>query len=221
MLAALRPTPRIEFSTQTGYGRSSRVEGGGGHALSGMTDWSARVRWEALEQSTSWSRSNWPVDLALIAGVLAPAGRADPNLNRGLGAWELSLAAVLDRDLSAWDRVGLFVELAPRLPDHALGVERRLGPRILTQFTASHRLSNSCTVSGFSSLRWEGDASLGGHREFGSGTRLWQVGFGATLSPQGSSFRAGFAIRTAPHVSGLDLNANASTAIELSLAYTR
>jgi len=220
VLAAFRPFPRLELSAQAVYGRSSLTEGGQGRDLRGAADWFAHARWEILDQTPNWASIQRPFSVALVGGVLAPVGRADPSLNRGLGAWELSLGSVVDHDFSPWNRLSAFVEGGLRLPDRSLGVERRLGPRLYAQATASHWLSGATALSAFSSLRWEADAALDGRVESGSGTRLWQVGVGAAFQPSASRVRTTGSVRYAPHVAGLDVNTTASTLLDVSVSFS-
>jgi hypothetical protein len=220
-LAAIRAVERLELSSEVGYGRSSAVMGGRALTSSGLDDVVLRGRLEALDEAPAWLEHGSPVDLALTMGVLVPMAPFDPERPRGLGAWEVGAGVVASRSLSARTRLALSSEAALRLPDRSLGEQRALGPRVSTQLTLSHLVLPTWIASAFSSLRWDGDSAIGGHSRPGSGMRVWQVGVGTTFNPNASAWRTSVAVRHAPQLSGISVNALATSTLELTLTYAR
>jgi hypothetical protein len=221
IVAAYRPLPKLELGAVFGYLRDSTREAGVSSSLAGAGDVTARARFEAVDETPSFAEGPPVPALALTAALRAPTAKTSDTASLGLGAWEPALGLALERSVTPKLRFGLSADAALRRSDEALGVRRRLGPRVSTQASAWYWPAPQLAASLSSSLLWEGDATLTGARRPGTGSRQWQLGVGAVYRPSGSHFRPGIAARYVVPIASLGVNALATTTLELSLAYTR
>jgi hypothetical protein len=219
-LIAFRPIPRLELSGAFAYLRDTQAASVSS-SLSGLGDVIVRARFEPIDEMPRHSeRFPWPA-VAMIGSVRAPTAAESESSSLGLGAWEVMEGLSFERSVKPSLRVGFMTEVGVRAADTSLGVSRRLGPRVLTQLTAWYWPVSEVALNLSGGFLWEGHVALAGERQAGSGTRQARVGAGAVYGPSGSGFRPGLAVRYAPPITGLVVNAPASTTIELSLAYAR
>jgi hypothetical protein len=220
-LAAFRPIPALELSGLLGYLRDSRHTAAESVSLSGLGDLVLRIRFDAIQEAPRHTeRLPWPA-LAMVGSIRVPTAAANASSGLGLGAWELAQGLVLERSATARLSVGCIVEVGLRNSDTSLGVDRRLGPRLSTQLTAWYWPNSAVAVGLSSGFVWEGDTRLADKWQRGTGMRQALVGAGVVYRPSGSGIRPGLAVRYAPPLHGLVVNATTSTTVELSLAYTR
>lgn len=221
LLAAVRPVPRLELSGAFSYAKVSASEGELDRSMSGPGDLFIHARFEAFDE-TSWLEQgfHWPA-LALTGSLRTPTASVGPAATLGLGAYEIALAASLERNVRSRVRVGVSGEGALRTPDSSLGSARQLGPRLTGQVIGWYWPDPTVALNALSSLSWEGETSFGGAAQPGSGTRQWYVGVGVSYGHGGSSLRSGLAVRYAPPISGIGVSMAGLTTVELSLAYAK
>jgi hypothetical protein len=220
-LVAVRPIARLELSGVFAYLRDTQQAAAGSWSLSGFGDVLVRARFEPIDETPRDSaRFPWPA-LAMSSSVRAPTAAGNGSTSLGLGAWELMQGLWLERSLTRSLRLGFMAEVGVRAADTSLGVDRRLGPRVSTQLTAWYWPVPDVALSFSSGLLWEGEVELSGERQPGSGTRQGLLGAGVVYGPSGSGIRPAAAVRFAPAIAGLVVNAPTSATIEVSLAYTR
>ena len=219
LLAAYR-VRHLELSGTLSYGaRVVDIAGEFGRDT-GPGDASLRARYEAFDEPQMWQDGLYPA-LALLAAVGAPTGSARGIAPRGLGATELTLGVSLERSFATLFRAGVLAQGAARLPDTALGVSRQLGPRASSELTLSYFARPELVLSALVSVRWEGNVSLAHHTQSGTAQRTSEVGAALSWQPWSSPFRAGFAERYAPGLTGLGANTVQSATSELWLGYVR
>ncbi|HWZ91556.1 MAG TPA: hypothetical protein VNW92_21990 [Polyangiaceae bacterium] len=219
LLAAYR-LRRWELSGTLGYGaRIVDISGEFGRSV-GLGDAALRARYEVFDEPAFWQDGIYPA-LALLASLGAATGSATGVAPRGLGANELALGISAERSFGRLFRAGIVAQGAARLPDTSLGVSRRLGPRAGAELTLSYFAEPDLVVSGLVSVRWEGNVTLADRLQSGTAQRWSELGAALSWQPWDSAFRAGFAQRYAPGVSGLGANTVQSTTTELWLGYVR
>jgi hypothetical protein len=157
----------------------------------------------------------------MIGSIRVPTAATHAASDLGLGAWEFVEGLVLERSVTARLQLALSAEVGVRASDTWLGVDRRLGPRLSTQLMAWYWTVPDLALGVSASLVWEGDRALADEWQAGTGSRQGVIGAGAVYRPRGSHFRPALAVRHAPPVPGLVVNAASSTTFELSLAYAR
>jgi hypothetical protein len=219
LLAAYR-IRRLELSATVSYGTRSVDIGGEFGRDAGFGDAALRARYEAFDEPEPWQQGLYPA-LALLASLGAPTGNAVGIAPRGLGAMELALGLSLERSFARLYRVGVVAQGAARLPDDALGVARRLGPRASAEFTLSYFADPSLVLSALVSGRWEGNVTLAERLQTGSAQRFSELGAAISWQPWSSPVRTGFAERYAPGWSGLGDNTVQSATSEFWVAYVR
>lgn len=218
-LVAFRPWSRLELSVAFDYLRESAREARSTWSLAGPGDTVARARFEWLDETPSYAPGVPLPALALTAAIRAPTAVANSATSLGLGTWEAAVGVALERSVSPRVRLGLAAEGALRGSDDSIGRSRRLGPRVSSQLTGWYWPVPQVACSLSSSLIWEGEASLGGAPQPGSGSRQLQASAGLVYRPPASSLRSGVAARYIAPLPGMTVNATASTTLELFLAY--
>jgi hypothetical protein len=219
LLAAYR-VRRWELSGSFGYGtRWVDIAGERGQSV-GFGDSSLRARFELVDEPAVWQNGVYPA-LALLASLGLPTGSARGIAPRGLGATELALGVSAERSFARLFRAGAVAQAAARLPDHALGTSRKLGPRASAEFTLSYFAQPDLVLSVLASVRWEGDVALAGQLESGTAQRWSELGAAISWQPWTSPLRVGFAERYAPGVDALGANTVANATGELWLGYVR
>jgi hypothetical protein len=236
-----RPAEPLELGVQLAYGWQSVSAPGGFHSeRTGFGDTAFNLRWEALDEPMPY-RSVFPYPaLAVIGGVRAPTGTVTrvsgqqrgplqsgttgavgaTASSQGLGAWEVSMALDAQKVLLARRlQLNLSGEMAFRMPDDTLGVERQLGPRALGQVNLRYMPSRLWGFGALTDLGWEGDITFDGERRRGTGQRLWSLGAFAYLVVRPTNLRSGILVRHAPPVDGISVNAVGATSIGVSLGY--
>jgi hypothetical protein len=235
-----RPADRIEIGAQAAFGWQSVSSPGFHSERTGFGDTRFSMRWEAFDEPMPFQKVFPHPALAVIAGVRTPTGTVSrvgdsrrgalasgttgavgaTASSQGLGAWEPSLAVNAQKMLAHRRlQLNLSGELAFRLPDDSIGVDRKLGPRVLGQVTARYIPSPIWGVGGLTDLGWEGDVTLEGVRRTGTGQRLWNVGAFVYIVVPDTNLRWGAAVRYAPPFNGVSVNAVGATSFAVSLGY--
>ena len=235
-----RAAETLEIGALLAYGRQSASAPGFASERTAFGDTTVRARWEAIAEPMGWmSGPPWPA-VAIISSLRTPTGPVDrpkrANAGRiqggttgsvgasatsqGLGTWEPALAVELTRGLSAWWRVTAVGEIAVRLPDDSIGVDRQLGPRALGSLTLTHIPSPLTTVGVSTDLGWEDDVTLDARKRSGTTQRLWNVGAFLTLRLAKTGLRSGILVTHAPAVDSISVNAVGSTSLGVSLGYS-
>jgi hypothetical protein len=234
-LAGYRPTPKIEVGAETAFGHESVASPYESSTRTGFGDTTFRVRWDAVDEPMPFSRTTapWP-SVSLVAAVRAPtAARGATSANfsgttgsvgasassEGLGAWEASIAAVLQRSVGAEWQLSALGEAAYRFPDSWLGISRHLGPRVFGQLGARYMPSSVVGVGALTDLGWEGDVTYEGAPVPDSSQRLWTISGYVLLKPAETRFKWGFLARTAPPLGNVGKNAIGATSIAVSIGY--
>src|SRR6188768_2510946 len=125
---------RLELAATLGYGVRSVALSEASERNAGLSDTSLRARYEASEEPAPWQSGVYP-SLAMLGTLRLPSANAKGLAPRGLGATEFALGVSVERSFARRFLLGLLAELAGRLPDTTLGVERRLGPRASAELT--------------------------------------------------------------------------------------
>ncbi|MEI9953167.1 MAG: hypothetical protein WDO74_30355 [Pseudomonadota bacterium] len=211
---------RLELAATIGYGTRSAALSEAAERSTGLSDTMLRARYEATEEPEPWQSGVYP-SLAMLGTVRLPTARAEGVAPRGLGTYEFALGLSLERSLARLFRVGLFLDIAGRLPDTTLGVTRRLGPRASAEFTLSYFVTPDLVVSALIGTRWEGNVSVQQREQYGTAQRLTEVGGVISFQPWTSPVRAGFAQRYAPGIDGLSANTLLSLSSEFWVGYVR
>ncbi len=240
LAAAWRASRRVELAVSQGWGVQRLSTSAFHDERTGFGDLSWRVRWEALDEPMPWTGSPWP-SFAAIASVRAPTGDtggagatslgriqsgttgsagASPT-SQTLGTWEAALAAELQRSVTSRWTTALVLEGALRLPDESLGLKRQLGPRVLAQISLAHAPSTWVSLGALADLAWEGDVSLDDETRSGTTQRLLTFGLTASHRVPDTGWRSGFAVRHAPAIDEVNVNATRATSLAVSLGWGR
>ncbi len=236
---AWRAVDTVELGADVAYGRQSTSAVGFSSERTSFGDTSLRARWEAFDEPMPWRGEPWP-SVAGVFTVRTPTGSVDPPRqpdegrvqsgttgtigasasSQGLGSWEMGLAVDLSRRITAWWRVNAVGEVAFRLPDDSIGLERRLPPRAFTQASLVHSPSTTMTLGLSTDLGWEADVRFDGQKRSGTTQRLWNVGAFWTLRSEKTGVRTGILIRHAPPVDEISVNAARATSVGVSLGWS-
>lgn len=238
---AVRPLDRVEAGVQMAYGWQSVSAPGYETDRIGFGDTTFKLRWEAIDEPMPFEKGLHYPSLAAVGSVRAPTGTVtrveDPNQSggvasgttgavgatassQGLGTWELALALVGQKMLLG-QRLQLNVsgEAAYRLADDAIGVPRKLGPRLFGQANARYIPSPLWGFGAMTDIGWEGDVEFSGQTRTGTGQRLWGIGAFVYFVMSNVNLRSGLMVRYNPPVNGLNVNAVGATSIALSFGY--
>jgi hypothetical protein len=239
--AAFRPKDAVEVAGMVPFGYERVVAPGFASTRSSVGDLSLRVKWDVVaEPAIALPNTTKFPSLGLSLTVRAPTGVVDraaastasgasgtvgsTATSQGLGTWEGALAADVRKTFATHWQAALVGEGALRLPDDALGVDRRLGPRVLGRVLVLHLPESpryAYAVGVFTDVAWESDVTYAGRRAVGTAQRLWSVGVTASMKIVPVGYRAGMSLAYQPPVSGVGANALGAVALGLFVAYGR
>lgn len=237
LLLAYRPIFPLEVALQLSYARQSVVAPGFSAEESGIGDSLLRARYELFDQPMPMKRSPLP-GVAAAFSVRAPTGRDESASPRGvasgttgslgasaastsLATWEIALGVELVKTLGIHWEISGYGESAYRFTDDSLGIDRRLGPRVLGQLGGRYIPSPDLSLGAFADVGWEDEVAIDGERLSGTGQRRVSVGAFTAWQLAPSGLRAGLQLRHTPMLDDLSVNALAASSLAVSLGIAR
>jgi hypothetical protein len=227
--AGARVTPRWEWLAELGAASYRLHAGRVVVREDGLGDGTLRSRYELWDEAMPHEPAPWPA-LALAALLRAPLASGASGRTRsfgsggaqlGLGAWELGAGFDLSRSLPGALplSLGLAVEAAYRFEDRALGVARRLGPRLDSSLYARAEASRVWSATVGLRLRAAGDVTYAGEELPGTGERLLSLLWGAGFFDAASGLRTSLTVALDPPLEVFSSSATAAAALGVTLAY--
>lgn len=185
---------RLELQASIGVGYTTLALHGYARSGTGFADTFLRVRYDIVsEPGIVLPSKTPPPSLAATLSLRAPTGFEGRGAQGGvqatvgsqatsqtLGTTELALALDIRKTLKTKYQVAAVVEGALRVPDHSLGQQRTLGPRVLGRVVAIWFASDNVTASVFVDAGVEGRIAYEGVPSTQTSAHLWTTG--ASLS---------------------------------------
>jgi len=223
--AGLRLPRRWEWIGELGYSAYRFHAPSFVESQNGLGDALLRLRYSAIDEGMP--HESFPRPALLLSGLLrAPLGTAadggtvnfgSGGAPRGLGAWELGAGAELKRSLWPALEVWLGGEAAYRFRDHAIGTERRLGPRFEAAVGARALPVDWLAATLALRVRTIGDVELDGRTLAGTSERLTTLVLGLSVYERGRRLRSALTFSIDPPSNDWSKGATAAGALGLSL----
>jgi hypothetical protein len=225
LVATLRVLRRGQVTLFAPFVETRRTGAASGGTLTdsggGIGDVNLAARWDFTLAGES---QVWP-GIALLAGLTLPSGRpADDHAPShplaadatGIGAYQGSVGLALEQTFGSW-LVDVTALVAQRAPRTANGVRTTLGTQLTFLGAVGYTFENDCAAAFVASYTLEGDATIDGDKEDGTGNAFTQLAL-TGLVPIDDRWRVQGSLYVQPPIAHFGRNHPATTGVTLFFA---